>query len=90
MSETLAERTEFLAGGFLPHDCSSCGNRVLAKKNSKKHTSIQWITDAARTCPVFAERAASGTHTALLDSCDRLSTSIAEAARKGEFGVLDD
>lgn len=90
MSETLTERAEFLAGGFRPHDCSSCGNRVLAKKNSKRHTSIQWITDAASGCPVFAERAAGGAHTALLDTCDRLSASIAEAARKGEFGVLDD
>jgi hypothetical protein len=90
VSEKLAERAEFLAGGFQPHDCASCGNRVLAKKNSKKHTSIQWITDAARGCPVFAERAAGGARTALLDTCDRLSASIAEAAKKGEFGALDD
>ncbi|WP_449224282.1 hypothetical protein [Amycolatopsis pigmentata] len=89
-TETVAERVEFLAGGFRPHDCSSCGNRVLAKKNSMKHTSIQWITDAVSGCPVFAEQAAAGTHTALLDTCERLSASIAEAARKGEFGVLDE
>lgn len=87
---TTTERTEFLAAGLRPHTCSSCGTRVLVKKNSRKHTSIQWTTDAATSCPVFAGRVASGGNSALLDTCERLSESIAEAVRKGEFGVLDE
>ncbi|WP_027947084.1 hypothetical protein [Amycolatopsis taiwanensis] len=81
---------EFLAGGLRRHTCASCGTDVLVKKNSRPHTSIQWTTDAATSCPVFAERAAAGANTALLDTCERLRESIAKAAVNGEFGVLDD
>ncbi len=83
------ERAEFLSGGMRPHTCATCGTRVLVKKNSWKHTSIQWTTDAASSCPVFAERVAAGGNTALLDTCDRLKESIAESVRGGAFGVLD-
>ncbi|HET6499200.1 MAG TPA: hypothetical protein VFG87_00430 [Amycolatopsis sp.] len=90
MDQEHAERGDFLNGGLRPHKCSSCGTRVLVKKNSRKHTSIQWITDAAASCPVFAEQSRTGVNTALLESCASLSASIAMAARQGEFGVLDD
>lgn len=86
---TTAERAEFLSGGLRPHECASCGTRVLVKKNSWKHTSIQWTTDAAASCPVFAGQVAAGGGTALLDTCEKLTSSIAESVRKGEFGVLD-
>ncbi|GAB3576845.1 hypothetical protein GCM10027445_41520 [Amycolatopsis endophytica] len=85
---TTAERTEFLSGGLRPHACASCGTRVLVKKNSVKHTSIQWTTDAG-SCPVFAEQAEAGENTALLDTCPKLVDSIGAAVRDGEFGVLD-
>lgn len=81
---------EFLTGGLRPHTCSTCGTCVLVKKNSWKHTSIQWISDAASSCPVFAEHAAAGENTALLDTCERLTASIAESVRSGEFGELDE
>jgi len=82
---TTTERSEFLAGGLRPHTCAACGTRVLVKKNSWKHTSIQWTTDAATSCPVFA---AAGTNTALLDTCERLGESIAAAVREGDFGEV--
>ncbi|KAA9158259.1 hypothetical protein FPZ12_023260 [Amycolatopsis acidicola] len=87
---TATERSEFLSAGLRPHTCSDCGTCVLVKKNSHKHTSIQWTTDAASSCPVFAEAAAAGEHTALLDTCERLTVSIAKAVRNGEFGELDE
>ncbi|TNC29034.1 hypothetical protein [Amycolatopsis alkalitolerans] len=86
---TTTERTEFLSGGLRPHTCSACGNRVLVKKNSWKHTSIQWTTAAAASCPVFAEQVGAGESTALLDTCEKLDVSIAESVRDGDFGVLD-
>lgn len=86
---TTTERTEFLSGGLRPHTCATCGTRVLVKKNSWKHTSIQWTTDAARSCPVFAEQVATGESAALLDTCEKLIVSIAESVQEGEFGVLD-
>jgi hypothetical protein len=86
---TNAERTEFLSGGLRPHACASCGTRVLVKKNSWKHTSIQWTTDAASSCPLFTAHAAAGGNTALLDTCEQLTASIAASVREGEFGELD-
>ncbi|WP_092530911.1 hypothetical protein [Amycolatopsis arida] len=86
----MADRREFLATGLRPHPCASCGTCVLVRKNSPKHTSIQWTTDAASSCPVFAERVAAGTHPALLDTCERLAESIAGAVRDGRLAVSTD
>lgn len=84
-----AETVEFLTAGLRPHECRSCGTCVLVKKNSIKHTSIQWTTNAARSCPVFADHAAAGARTALLDSCPKLSESIDDAVREGALAVAD-
>ncbi len=81
------EAVEFLTDGLRPLVCRSCGTCVLVKKNSPQHTSIQWTTDAASSCPVFAAKAAAGEQTALLDTCDRLGDSIAEALRDGLLEV---
>lgn len=86
---TTTERTEFLSGGLRPHTCATCGTRVLVKKNSWKQTSIQWTTDAALSCPVFAAQVAAGESAALLDTCEKLTVSIAESVQEGEFGVMD-
>lgn len=86
-AETLADRQEFLAGGMVPHDCDSCGTRVLVKKNSPKHTSIQWTTDAVSSCPVFAEQAAASGSTARVETCPRLAESIRSAVASGELEV---
>jgi hypothetical protein len=59
---------------------------VLVKKNSLMHTSIQWTTDAATSCPEFA---AADVPTALLDTCPKLSESIADAVREGKLAVAD-
>lgn len=87
-AETLADRRRFLTEGLVPVACRSCGTEVLARKNSLDHTSIQWTSDPARSCPVFAELVAAGGSTALLDSCARLSDSIAQAAQDGHFPDL--
>jgi len=85
--ETLADRHEFLTSGLTPHDCESCGTRVLVKKNSPKQTSIQWTSEATASCPVFAEQATAGGSAALLDTCPKLSDSIQRAVRNGELEV---
>jgi hypothetical protein len=86
---TTAETVEFLTGGLRPHECRACGTCVLVKKNSINHTSIQWTSDAASSCPVFADQAAAGARTALLDTCPRLSDSIDDAVREGTLAVAD-
>ncbi|MEV0073637.1 hypothetical protein [Amycolatopsis sp. NPDC050768] len=84
-----AEVTEFLTAGLRPHECRSCGTCVLVKKNSLMHTSIQWTTDASRSCPVFAAHVAAGRHPALLDTCEHLADSITDAVRDGSLAVAD-
>jgi hypothetical protein len=85
-----AELTEFLTAGLRPVTCHACRTRVLVKKNSAQHTSIQWTSDAASSCPVFAAQAASGANTALLDTCGQLCDSIDYAVREGALKVADE
>jgi hypothetical protein len=84
-----AEATEFLNAGLRPHDCRSCGTRVLVKKNSLAHTSIQWTGQASHRCPVLAAHVAAGHHPALLDGCGDLTDSIAAAVHDGTLPVAD-
>jgi hypothetical protein len=84
---TGAEEREYLEAGLRPVDCQNCGNRVLVKKNSIRHTSIQWTTDAVDSCPEFAARVAAGEMSALIDTCKKLRDSIDEAVREGLLEV---
>lgn len=85
-AQTRADREEFLTAGLVPVACHSCATTVLVKKNSPEHTSIQWVTDAATSCPVLAERVAAGTPGARAGTCERLRESITTAERDGAFG----
>ena len=82
----MTERQEFLEGGLRPVECLDCGNRVLVKKHSPQHTSVQWTSDAARSCPEFA---AAGRATALIATCLRLRSSIDQAVLDGVLEVAD-
>lgn len=79
--ETLADRREFLTSGLRPVRCTSCGTSVLVKKNSPKHTSVQWTSDAS-DCP---ELAAAEQPSARVQTCAKLADSIRAAARSGAF-----
>ncbi|HEX6346798.1 hypothetical protein [Umezawaea sp.] len=82
----MSERREFLEGGLRPVECLACGNRVLVKKHSLRHTSVQWTSDAALSCPEFA---AAGRDTALIATCLALRDSIERAVRDGVLEVAD-
>jgi hypothetical protein len=84
------EVLEFLTAGLRPVECRACGTCVLVKKNSLKHTSVQWTSDASVSCPEFAARAAGGARPALLDSCGRLAESITAAVEDGLLEVAGD
>ena len=87
-AETAADQREFLTEGLIPVACQACGTQVLARKNSAAHTSIQWTCNPARSCPVYAARVAEGGTTALMDTCEKLTDSIANAAKAGRFEEL--
>ncbi|GAA5112026.1 hypothetical protein [Haloechinothrix salitolerans] len=86
-ADTLADRAEFLTARLTPVSCRSCATEVLVRKNSEQHTSIQWTSEPASSCPRYAEEVARGGNTALLDTCIELSESIATAAAEGEIPV---
>ncbi|AUM18090.1 hypothetical protein QM787_16355 [Rhodococcus ruber] len=68
-----------------PVTCRTCGNRVLAEKYSPVHTSIQWLTDAARSCARFRADAEHGRPA--LHSCADLRETVDDLADRGELPI---
>jgi hypothetical protein len=89
-AETAADRRLYLEIGLSPVTCAQCGTEVLVKKNSDKHTSVQWTNDAATVCPEIAAQVAIGTTPGQVLGCSALKASIAEAVRSGAVTVPDD
>ena len=70
--------------------CRTCGTRVLVKKNSLPHTSVQWTTDASATCEEISSRVAGGEYAACVTHCGALRASIERAVREGLVKVSSD
>jgi hypothetical protein len=86
--ETAADRQLYVEIGFTPVVCAACGIEALVKKNSRKHTSVQWTPAGVAGCPeITAARAADPG--ALVLGCARLAESIADAVRTGALVVPD-
>lgn len=69
-----------------PFACRMCGNRVLVKKNSRAHTSIEW-TEATR-CSEFA-LSPDLTSRAMQPTCSAMRASIEDAVQAGAIVVGD-
>ena len=87
--ETAADKRLYVETGLVPVTCEQCGARVHVKKNSDKHTSVQWSTDPVRSCPEFAGAVADGTRSAQYLGCPRLKASIDKAVAAGDLVVPD-
>lgn len=88
-ADTAADKRLYVEVGMVPVRCRSCGTEVLVKKNSDKHTSVQWTSDPVSSCPEFAEAVRSGARSAQYLGCPLLKQSIAEAAKEGTLVVPD-
>jgi DNA-directed RNA polymerase subunit RPC12/RpoP len=86
-ADILSDRRGYLLGGLRELACDRCGVRVLVKKNSPQHTSVQWTSEAVRGCAEFATAAAGGRATALVATCASLRASIDRAAAEGHLEV---
>ena len=86
---TRAEIHDFLTRGLAGVDCRGCANRVLVRKSSRAHTSVQWISDPATSCPEFAARVAAGELSARIDTCAELRASIEHAVADGSIEIPD-
>jgi hypothetical protein len=87
-AETLADKRLYTEVGLMPVQCRTCGVEVGVKKNSRRHTSIQWTTAAVRGCAEFA--AGTGDRSGGLPlGCARLRDSIDAAVADGTLVVPD-
>ncbi|MGZ4523978.1 MAG: hypothetical protein ACXVGB_13830 [Mycobacteriaceae bacterium] len=84
---TAADKELYNSGGLQPVDCRACSTRVLVKKFSPQHTSIQWTSDPLVSCPELRAGAEAGRETALQDTCPRLRASIEYAVAEGLLHV---
>ena len=83
--ETAADKRLYLEIGLTPVACSACGVEVAVKKNSRKHTSVQWTRAAVAACPELSEQSErDGT---LRLGCPRLKDSIEQAVLDGVIVV---
>lgn len=80
----------YLEDGLVPVRCTRCATNVLVKKNSAKHTSVQWTSDAASSCPEIGAQVAAGARGAQILGCTVLKKSIEDAVRSGLVAVPDD
>jgi hypothetical protein len=86
--ETVADMRLYVEIGLTPVTCQECGVDAMVKKNSRKHTSVQWTPQGVAACPeISAARAADPN--ALVLGCAKLRASIEDAVRAGQVVVPD-
>lgn len=86
--ETAADMRLYVEIGLTPVTCADCGVEAMVKKNSEKHTSVQWTAEGVAACPeIQAARAADPK--ALVLGCAKLRASIEDAVRNGQVVVPD-
>lgn len=84
-AQTAADLRNYLEDGMQEVQCRACGTCVLVRKNSFKHTSIQWQADPAEVCPEFRGGDRRGSRV----TCPRLMASVNHAVMEGIVEVRD-
>lgn len=87
LQETLEDRALYTRGRLVELPCLDCTARVLVRKNSEHHTSIQWTEEAVADCAYFAELSRQENGRPVHTACPRLVASIDEAVRDGVIQV---
>jgi hypothetical protein len=85
--ETLEDRALYTRSRLVEVTCQECQARVMVRKNSEHHTSIQWTQDAVEDCAFFAELSRDDGGRPIHSGCPRLVASIEEAVRNGVLSV---
>jgi hypothetical protein len=81
--ETAADKRLYLEIGLTPITCSACNAEVAVKKNSFRHTSVQWTCAAVAACTEL------GGQSGLRLGCPRLKEAIERAVADGTLVVPD-
>lgn len=82
---TQLDRETYMVSGYQPVTCTFCRAQVHVRKNSEKHTSVQWTAEAATSCPVRDQWAQERDH-----SCPRLRQTIDHAYAEGLITLAPD
>jgi hypothetical protein len=87
LQETLEDRALYTRSRLVEISCLDCPARVMVRKNSQHHTSIQWTQDAVEDCATFAELSRDQDGRPVHSGCPRLVASIEAAVREGVVPV---
>ncbi len=87
LPETLEDRELYTRGRLAEVACRQCRAKVLVRKNSEHHTSIQWNQEALRACEVFADLDQQEDGRPVHSSCPQLVASIEYAVSEGIITV---
>lgn len=85
--ETEEDRELYLRARLVEVACQDCLARVQVKKNSERHTSIQWTGGALAQCTEFARLEAQPSGRSIREVCPRLRASIDQAVAAGEISI---
>jgi ribosomal protein L18 len=85
--ETLEDRALYTRSRLVELACQECRARVMVRKNSEHHTSIQWTQDAVAACATFSELNQLEDGRPIHSGCPRLVASIEEAVRDGTVPI---
>ena len=81
--ETLEDRALYTRSRLVELACRQCQARVMVRKNSEHHTSIQWSREAVAACAVFADLDEQESGRPVHSGCPQLVATIEDAVREG-------
>lgn len=87
LAETREDQALYTRSNLQEVPCMDCSARVLVRKNSEHHTSIQWTQEAVGNCQTFAKMDQQEGGRSVHAGCPRLNKSIEEAVREGAVPV---
>ena len=87
LRETLDDRELYTRSSLSDVTCRQCQARVMVRKNSEHHTSIQWDSEALAACAEFQKMATEPGGRHVYASCSRLRSSIDRAVAEGELEI---
>ena len=85
--ETLEDQRLYTSAQLTEVACLDCLAKVMVKKNSDHHTSIQWSQEAVSACPEFTRMTVTPDGRPLQQGCPRLAASIDAAVRDGDVPI---
>ncbi len=85
--DTLEDQRLYTSARLTEVACLDCLARVGVKKNSERHTSIQWTAEAAAGCPELGRSRSGPAGRDVHRTCPRLLVSIEAAVREGAIPI---